>query len=268
MRIFIVLVWLAGAGSATAVAQGVPLPKPPPPAWNVPHTFGEAVGPDFNSSEVTSAPTECDGRLDKIAAFELMPRLVGPGACGGGDMVRLDAVLRPGGGRIEFKPAPVLRCAFAESVAEWLRAEAGPRIDKMGSALKTVETDDDFECRGRNRVAGAKVSEHGKGNAVDLHSFVLADGRSLGLTDVAVAKQLREELRDSACRHFTTVLGPGSDGYHEAHIHLDLIERRQGFRMCQWDVREPAQAEVATTVPLPVPRPAEPHRAVNQNRKM
>jgi hypothetical protein len=43
-----------------------------------------------------------------------VPRLIGPDACGGEDMVRLDAETRPGGARIELKPAPVLRCAFAE----------------------------------------------------------------------------------------------------------------------------------------------------------
>ncbi|MGC2437621.1 MAG: extensin family protein [Pseudolabrys sp.] len=114
---------------------------------------------------------------------------------------------------------------------------------------------DDFECRGRNRVAGAKLSEHGKGNAVDLRSFVLADGRVLTLTDVTVAKDFRDELRDSACHRFTTVLGPGSDSSHESHIHLDLIERRGGYRMCQWDVRPPPITEVASRVPLPLPRP-------------
>jgi hypothetical protein len=36
-----------------------------------------------------------------------------------------------------------------------------------------------------------------------------------------------------------TVLGPGSDGYHEEHIHLDLAERNNNYRICQWDVREP-----------------------------
>jgi hypothetical protein len=49
-----------------------------------------------------------------------------------------------------------------------------------------------------------------------------------------------------------TVLGPGSDGYHEHHIHVDLAERRGNYRMCQWDVREPP---VLVQVPLPVPRP-------------
>jgi hypothetical protein len=58
------------------------------------------------------------------------------------------------------------------------------------------------------------------------------------------------------CGRFTTVLGPGSDGYHETHIHVDLAERRGGYRMCQWDVRDPAPvAAVETAIPLPPPRP-------------
>jgi hypothetical protein len=82
-----------------------------------PHAFREAAGPDFDSAHVTNAPTECDQRLRAIAAIEPVPRLIGPDARGGEDMVRLDAVTGPGGARIELKPAPVLRCAFAESVA-------------------------------------------------------------------------------------------------------------------------------------------------------
>jgi hypothetical protein len=257
MSLLITILWLAGAGGVPARAEDIPLPKPRPPVWVQPQTFREAAGPDFNSADVTSAPTECDQRLQSIAIIELLPRLIGPDACGGGDMVRLQAVVRAGGGRIELRPAPVLRCAFAESVAGWIRDEAAPRADTLGAALRAVETYDDFECRGRNRVAGAKLSEHGKGNAVDLRSFILSDGRVLLLTDVKVAKDFRDDIRDSACRRFTTVLGPGSDSAHESHIHLDLIERRQGFRMCQWDVRAPpAIAEGAVEVPLPTPRPA------------
>jgi hypothetical protein len=258
MRLLLALLWLAGAGSGIAVAEEVPLPRPRPPLWIEPQSFREAAGPDFNSADVSSEPTECDKRILTIAAVEPLPRLIGPDACGGSDMLRLAAALRPDGTRIEIKPAPVLRCEFAESVAAWLRDEVAPRIDKLGASLRTVETYDDFECRGRNRVTGAKLSEHGKGNAVDLRSFALADGRSIGLTDTSVAKEFREEIRDSACHRFTTVLGPGSDAQHESHIHLDLIERAKGYRMCQWDVREPAKTEVAAQVPLPPPRPAIP----------
>jgi hypothetical protein len=248
---------LAGFGCGIAVAEDIPLPRPRPPLWAEPQSFLEAAGPDFKSAEVTSKASECRLRLDAIAVIVPMPRLIGPGACGGGDMVQINAVQRAGHARIEIRPAPVLRCEMAESLAAWIQDEAVPRLDKAGMTLRSVENYDDFECRGRNRVVGALLSEHGKGNAVDVRAFTLADGRVIAPTDMTVPKDLREGLRESACRRFTTVLGPGSDGYHESHIHLDIAERRQGYRVCQWDVREPPPPEIASIqVPLPTPRPA------------
>jgi hypothetical protein len=258
MRLLIVALWMAGAGSGITVAEEVPLPRVRPPLWIEPQSFREAAGPDFNSGAATGEPTECDKRISAIAVIEPLPRLIGPGACGGSDMLRLTTVLRPDGTHIDIKPAPILRCEFAESVAAWLRDEAAPRVDKLGAALRAVETFDDFECRGRNRVAGAKLSEHGKGNALDLREFILADGRAVKLTDISVSKEFRDEIRDSACHRFTTVLGPGADAQHESHVHLDLIERKQGYRMCQWDVREPPKTEIAARIPLPPRRPAIP----------
>ena len=66
-------------------------------------------------------------------------------------------------------------------------------------------------------------------------------------------------MRKSVCTRFTTVLGPGSDGYHEDHIHIDLAERRSGYRICQWDIRDlmsgPDSDERSADIPLPQPRP-------------
>jgi hypothetical protein len=274
MRLLIAILWLAGVGlvlgSGIAAAEDVPLPRPRPPIWTEPQSFLEAAGPDFNSADVTSEPSECRRRLETTAAIAPMPRLIGPDACGGGDMVRVDAVLLADKKRIDIKPAPYLRCAMAESLVSWVRDEAAPRLSKIGAVLRRVDTYDDYECRGRNRVLGAKLSEHGKGNAVDVRSFTLADGRVIGLTDMMVAKDLREGLRESACGRFTTVLGPGADAHHEGHIHLDLAERHNGYRICQWDVREPPKAEPQkpepeiASIPLPTPRPPIPDAAVKQ----
>jgi hypothetical protein len=232
------------ASVAAAIPQPVPLPRPRPvigkPAWPEPHTFREAAGIDFKSEDVTSAPSDCRLRLEKIAILTPMPRLIGPGSCGGGDMVELSAVRLSTTLQVMVKPAPVIRCAMAESLSLWIRDEAVPRVAKTGgAALRIVDTYDDFNCRGRNRVIGARMSEHGRGNAVDIRSFTLADSKVMFLTDMHAPKDLRIGLRESVCGRFTTVLGPGSDGYHEEHIHLDMAERNNSYRICQWDVREP-----------------------------
>ncbi len=261
LRSLIAAAFLAVYGCGLAAAEDIPLPRPRPPVWVEPLTFREAAGPDFNSAEVTSEPTACDDRLAKFAAIEPLPRLIGPGACGGGDMVELDAVLLADGSRIAVEPAAVVTCAMAESFAGWLRDEAAPDVVKLGSPLRAVENYDSYECRSRNRVPGAKLSDHAHGDAIDVRAFHLADGLRFELTDATVDKPLREALRESACRRFTTVLGPGADSHHEGHIHVDLFSRHNGYRICQWDVREPP-AEVASVqidgklVPLPPPRPA------------
>lgn len=197
-----------------------------------------------------------------MATFALEPTLSGPGACGGADLIELDAVLLADGSRVAVEPKAMLRCAMAESLAAWVRDEVAPRLKPLKSPLRAVETADSYDCRGRNHKAGAKISEHGKGNAVDVRGFVLADRRKFVLTDAAEPKDLREALRDSACGRFTTVLGPDSDGYHEEHIHLDVIERRTGYRICEWAVHEPPQPGVIAAsgvqVPLPPPRPPVP----------
>ncbi len=250
-----ILVLLGVCGGAIAdevIPNPVPLPRPRPPmrpVWAEPLSFREAAGPDFNSDAVTSEPSACRQRLEKLAVISAMPRLIGPGSCGGGDMVELSAVLMPGNTQVAVKPAPVLRCAMAEQVATWVRDEAAPRVAKTGAVLRQLDTYDDYNCRGRNRIIGAQMSEHGKGNAVDVRSFTFADGKVMQLTDMHASKDLRVNLRDSVCSRFSTVLGPGSDGYHEEHIHLDLADRRNGFRICQWDVREPP--------PPPLPKAEE-----------
>jgi hypothetical protein len=271
MRLVLAILGLAGAWLGIAAAEDIPLPRPRPPIWAEPQSFREAAGPDFNSADVTSDPSACRARLESIAVIDAMPRLIGPGACGGGDMVQLNAVRLAGDARIAVKPAPVVRCELAEQLAAWIRDEAVPRVTAAGIVLRSVDTYDDFDCRGRNRVLGARLSEHGKGNAVDVRSLTMADGQVVELTDMTAPKDLREGLRASACGRFTTVLGPGSDGYHESHIHLDLAERRHGNRICQWEVREPPPPTVVAyvqidgkPVPLPPPRPVIPEAAVKQ----
>jgi hypothetical protein len=220
---------------------------------------------------VPAQPSACQVRLTKIAVFQALGTLIGPGDCGAPDAVQLQTILLPDQSKVAVTPPATLRCATAEQVTEWVRNEVAPSLAEFGPPLRVLDNFDSYECRGRNRVRAAALSEHGRADALDIRAFRLADGRELGLTDVKVDKVWREKTRSTACARFATVLGPGSDGYHEEHVHVDLAERRNGYKLCQWDVREPvaqAKAEGATPssdetsagevdeVPLPRPRPS------------
>jgi hypothetical protein len=234
-------------------------------------------------NETPAAPSDCDLRLGKIAVFQQLAALVAPGECGAADAVLLESVILPDQGRVAIAPPATLRCAMAEAVAQWIRADVAPAAAKLGAPPRELENMGSYECRGRNRVGGASLSEHGRANALDVRGFKLANKQVVVLADPQVPKDFRDAIRASACARFSTVLGPGSDAEHAEHVHLDLIERRNNFKMCQWDVREPpvpAQANAQKApipideVPLPIPRPlaadapADEHQKVRRRRQL
>lgn len=181
----------------------------------------------------------CAERLAKIARYSPLPNRSGPGACGATDLVRLDSVLMPDRSLVALNPAPQIRCSMAEQVAEWVREDVGPAaVTALGSPLRSINDYDAYDCRPRNNVKGAKLSEHGKGNALDIGSFRLRNGGVFTLADQLVTKQFRDKVRLAACGRFTTVLGPGADPYHGDHVHIDMAERSHNTKICQWNVRE------------------------------
>ncbi|QOZ11283.1 extensin family protein [Bradyrhizobium sp. CCBAU 51765] len=194
---------------------------------------------------------------EDIAIAPSIPDIRGPGACGGEDLVRLEAVVLPDQRKVTVKPAAILRCTMASAIADWLRKDMVPLATSLGSPISDLDNFDSFECRGRNRVAGALLSEHGKANAIDIRAIKLANGQSIGLTDRALSRDVRERVLHSVCARFSTVLGPGSDWYHEDHIHLDLAQRRNDYRICQWNVWDPLP-QVAPLLPAERPEEAPP----------
>jgi hypothetical protein len=244
-------------------AAVVPLPKPrpseaPSAERDEPDKAQQASPPNGKPGEQAAPapqPSACRLALtDEIAIAPSIPDIKGAGGCGGEDLVRLEAIVLPDKRRVSVKPAAILRCTMASALAEWIRSDIAPLAERLGSTVTDLDNFDSFECRGRNRIVGAKLSEHGRANALDVRAFKFADGSTISLTDRTVPRGLREAVLHSACRRFSTVLGPGSDWYHEDHIHLDLMERRGNYRICQWDVWDqlPQKAPL-----LPAERPDE-----------
>lgn len=246
------------ADARVVATAKVPLPRPRP-AQAPSAKIEPSTAPDDQNAEPKAAipppPSACRLALtEAIAIAPSIPDIHGAGGCGGEDLVRLEAVVLPDSHQVAVKPAAVLRCKMASAIADWVRTDVAPLAKNLGSAISALDNFDSFECRGRNRIVGAQLSEHGRANALDVRSFKFADGRTISLTDRNVARETRESVLHSVCARFSTVLGPGSDGYHEDHIHLDLMERRNDYRICQWYVWD---ALPAVAPMLPAERPVE-----------
>lgn len=252
------------------MARGhLPLPKPRPaeaPAAAAQPSAEEAEQPAAEAAAPPPPPaakpapqlSACRMALtEQLAIAPSIPDIKGAGGCGGEDLVRLEAVVLPDHSRVAVKPAAILRCAMASELTHWIRDDMAPLAAKLGSKLSDLDNFDSFECRGRNRVVGAKLSEHGRANAIDVRGLKLANGAMISLTDRAASREVRETVLASVCTRFTTVLGPGSDWYHEDHIHLDLAQRRGGYRICQWNVWDPLPV-VAPLLPAERPEEAPP----------
>src|SRR5216684_2987271 len=251
---------------AAALPPSIPLPKPRPAEAPVIEPEKPAAAKpapaatDKPIEQATAPPPPSACRLaltDAIAIAPSIPDIKGPGECGAEDVVRLEAVVLPDKRRVSVKPAAILRCAMANEIANWIRTDVAPLATSLGSVVSDLDNLDSFECRGRNGIAGAKMSEHGRANALDVHDLKLANGQSISFTDRAVSREVRERVLHSMCARFTTVLGPGSDGYHEDHIHLDLMERHNNYKICQWNVWDPLP-QIAPLLPAERPEEAPP----------
>jgi hypothetical protein len=141
-------------------------------------------------------------------------------------------------GPVAVKPVATLACPIVSVLDRWLADSVQPAAMRwFGQRVVEIKQISAYSCRGMNGNPNAHISEHAFGNALDIAAFTLADGRRISVRDGW--KGMPEEqgfLRDvqaAACRHFTTVLAPGSNVYHYDHIHVDLMRRASRRQVCE-----------------------------------
>lgn len=230
------------------------IPTPPPRPGDLsspavpqsPEAAAPAPAP-VPPEELEKDAATCRQLLDSgtVVAHVIAP-IRGPGECGIAAPVSLEAIVI-GDKRVALDPAPSIRCDLAATLARWIIEDVDPALSAQGLRLERVTNANAYSCRSRNHVFGAKLSEHGKGNAIDLDSLIVSPARRINLTAPESAP-LATLLKTSACARFATVLGPGSDGYHNSHIHVDLEDRRSHGALCQWNLT-PAGPEAPAAKP-------------------
>jgi hypothetical protein len=139
---------------------------------------------------------------------------------------------------VEVKPAATLACPIVSALDQWIANAVQPAALKwFGQPVAEIKQISAYSCRGMNGQVGARISEHAFGNALDIAAFILADGRRItvkaGWQGSAEEQGFLRDVQGAACDQFTTVLAPGSNRYHYDHIHVDLMRRASGRRICQ-----------------------------------
>ncbi|WP_299723966.1 extensin family protein [uncultured Tateyamaria sp.] len=145
--------------------------------------------------------------------------------CGIQEAVRVKSV----SGVTLSQPA-VLDCSAAKALKRWTEKSAQNVLRNKGGGLASYRVAAHYACRTRNNQPGARISEHGRGKAIDISGFVLRDGTTLTVLrdwNSGNGRALKR-MHKEACGTFGTVLGPKSDRFHRDHFHFDTARHRGG----------------------------------------
>jgi hypothetical protein len=213
------------------VVRGPPLPPSRPAGLAQPP-------PHAPPPENPQASAQCD-RLVAAGTIvgERRPAIVDSLECAIDAPLSVEAVILKEGRRVALAPPALLNCAVAGALADWLREEGAEILEEHRGPVKRMVLGGGYQCRRRNGADTGKISEHARGNALDLIGVEWVRGDKMTFTDPAIDLALATDLQFSLCGRFSTVLGPGSDGFHESHIHIDLDQRASGLKLCEWDLQ-------------------------------
>lgn len=174
---------------------------------------------------VVPPPTVAAGALCGVAGLvgkPLPPVTSDIDGCGIEDPVQLTSVQG-----VPLSMPLVLDCSIAKAMNTWVRTVLQPGFDQR---IRRIDVAGGYVCRGRNNVKGAKVSEHGRGRAIDVSGLTFTDGHSITVAadwNKGADGQRMTRSYKAGCGIFGTTLGPDSDGYHEDHMHFDMPSNRR-----------------------------------------
>lgn len=141
--------------------------------------------------------------------------------CGIDDPVKVTAIAG-----VKLSQPATITCETALATKNWIEKGVQPAFGK--DPVKVLQIAGSYVCRPRNGIRGNKVSEHGRGKAIDVSGFTLTSGKTLSIQGDWRKYKAIKASHKAACGIFGTTLGPGSDGHHEDHLHFDVASHRNG----------------------------------------
>lgn len=143
--------------------------------------------------------------------------------------------LKPQAPAAGWRPAgPGVSCPVAAALYLWERDIVRPAaLRHFGKPITAIDHFGTYSCRRINNRPSGDWSAHARANAIDIAGFRLEGGeqvRVLGDWNGTPAKAaFLREVRDGACRLFSTTLSPEYNAAHADHLHLDQAARGGSF---------------------------------------
>lgn len=210
--------------SATPEAEDKPV-TPETPAIDDPAPVEEASKPDEPAAPPRVYQTACPAVLSgQVEATSLPP--IEDGQCTVQSPLLVTGVLA-NGRMIPFSGEATLNCGMATALPAWVADVDSYLKATAETTIESVIVGTTYMCRNVNNAAEGNLSFHAFADAVDVVGFRLADGRTVTVEEawtgtVEQGSRIVRFAHDSACGHFTTVLGPEANALHHDHLHLDL----------------------------------------------
>ncbi len=146
--------------------------------------------------------------------------------CGLQDGVRVFSV-----SGVKLSTPATLSCDTARALDGWVSDAVIPAFQRRGGGVEELWVMASYVCRPRNGIPGNRISEHGRGRAIDIGGFTLANGETITVLRgwrSSTNGPVLQSLHSAACGPFGTVLGPRSDPFHQTHFHMDTATYRSG----------------------------------------
>jgi hypothetical protein len=239
-------VWNGGANSApsgrmpAAGTQQVAMLRPNNPAvlsgpMSQPGPMSEPDQPLLRNA-MPQSEMSCRAELRRLGVeFREVPRISNGGSCGIDYPVKLAGL----SGNIDVKPAVTLNCQTTLAFAKWVKNELAPSARyRYLTGVQRIVPMGGYSCRRMNnsRQRYNPMSEHARGNAIDVGKIVLKNGHEIDVRKKGLFSfregGLLKAVRTDSCKYFSTVLGPGSNAEHWNHFHFDLRSRKGSRRYC------------------------------------
>ncbi len=180
-----------------AQPQPQPQPQPDPTIWS--------------AAEIAKELGRCNQILRGLDVVARPVQQIRQHACGAPAPVELISIgWSP---QVSFSPPVTVTCDMVAALHKWITRDLQPLARKhLGSEIVRLDTMSSYSCRTAYSRKNAKLSEHGKANAVDIRAFMTANGTNAEVlldwgptgreiaAQVAAAKKLEAERATAAAK--------------------------------------------------------------------